>query len=116
MVTVHKTNPLRPLNQRPNLPWIAECLGQSTKRVRRTLEILGLGEGTGTRAIAAALKKPLWLPPVPGFLLKILLGEMANMVLYGAKVSPEKIQEMEFKFQFIEINTALENLLGLLRD
>ena len=68
-----------------------------------------------TRAIAAVLKKPLWLPPLPGFMLKILLGEMANMVIYGAKVSPEKIQGMEFEFQYGEINTALKNLLGNLK-
>src|SRR6185369_8414397 len=44
-----------------------------------------------TRAIAIILKKPLWLPAVPSFVLKTILGEMANIVLNGSKVSSEKI-------------------------
>lgn len=64
-----------------------------------------------TKAIAMALKKPLWLPPVPAFVLKMMLGEMADIVLEGSKVSSKKIQQAGFQFQFPELNQALENLL-----
>ena len=64
-----------------------------------------------TKAIAQVLKKPLWLPPVPALVLKIMLGEMAEMVLLGSKVSSKKIQQAGFQFQFPELNQALENLL-----
>ena len=65
-----------------------------------------------THAIARELKRPLWLPPVPAFILKALLGEMANMVIYGNRVSNEKIIKTGFNYQFNELETALRNLLA----
>ncbi len=67
--------------------------------------------GELTRAIAKVLKKPLWLPPVPGFVLKLILGEMADMVIYGSKVSSAKIKDTGFQFQFNELDGALVNLI-----
>ena len=64
-----------------------------------------------TRAIARVLKRPLWLPNVPAFVLKALLGEMADMVLTGSQVSSKKIQQTGFQFQFPDLNQALENLV-----
>lgn len=64
-----------------------------------------------TKAIAAALSKPLWLPPVPGFVLKIMLGEMAEMVLSGSKVSSQKIQLTGFVHQFKNLDEAVADLL-----
>ncbi|HEY9045134.1 MAG TPA: TIGR01777 family oxidoreductase [Ohtaekwangia sp.] len=64
-----------------------------------------------TKAIAQTLHKPLFLPAVPAFALKMLLGEMANLVLKGSKVSSEKIQQAGFKFQFDTLEKALADLL-----
>ncbi len=64
-----------------------------------------------TKAIAKVLKKPLWLPPVPGFVLKIVLGEMADMVLNGSKISSTRIQTTGFKFKFTKLEEALRDLL-----
>jgi len=64
-----------------------------------------------TEAIARVLKKPLLLPSIPGFVLKIILGEMADMVLNGSKVSSKKIQNTGFTFQFTSLDDALKNLL-----
>lgn len=65
-----------------------------------------------TKAIARALHKPLWLPSVPAFVLKIILGEMADIVLMGSKVSSEKIRQAGFRYQFPNLNSALNNLLA----
>jgi uncharacterized protein (TIGR01777 family) len=62
------------------------------------------------RAIATVLKKPLWAPRVPSFVLKLVLGEMAEMVIYGNKISSQKIQETGFKFKFPDLKQALYNL------
>lgn len=62
-----------------------------------------------TKAIAKALHRPLLLPPVPSFVMKLMLGEMANLVLLGSKVSSEKIQQTGFKFQFEDLTTAIES-------
>ena len=64
-----------------------------------------------TRAIAIILKKPLWLPAVPSFVLKTILGEMANIVLNGSKVSSEKIKGAGYQHEFEDLNEALKNLL-----
>ncbi|HEY3430174.1 MAG TPA: TIGR01777 family oxidoreductase [Cyclobacteriaceae bacterium] len=64
-----------------------------------------------TKKIAQALHKPLWLPPVPAFVLKIIIGEMADVVVSGSVVSSKKIQETGFKFMFPVLERALENLL-----
>lgn len=64
-----------------------------------------------TKAIANVLNKPLWLPPIPGFVLKIVLGEMADLVIYGSKISPGKIQKTGFNFKFTKLEEALRDLL-----
>jgi len=64
-----------------------------------------------TKQIAQVLNKRLWLPNVPDFILKILFGEMSMLVLKGQLVSSKKLEENGFKFQYFNIESALENLL-----
>ena len=64
-----------------------------------------------TTAIARILKRPLWLPAVPAFVLRAILGEMADVVLHGAKVSCSKIEKTGFTFQFLNLDSALIDLL-----
>jgi uncharacterized protein len=66
---------------------------------------------TLTRGIAKILNRPIILPRVPSFALRIILGEMAGMVLKGNKVSPKKIEAAGFKYKFRELNDALKDLL-----
>ncbi|MFC0657615.1 TIGR01777 family oxidoreductase [Mongoliitalea lutea] len=47
---------------------------------------------------------------VPGFGLKLALGEMAQMVLGGNKVSSKKIEQEGFKFRYPDLDTALEKI------
>lgn len=63
-----------------------------------------------TKETAAALDKPLWLPNVPGFVLKAALGTMAGLVLEGSRASAEKIQSTGFDFEFKTLDKALENI------
>jgi uncharacterized protein len=49
--------------------------------------------------------------PVPAFLLRLGLGEMADVVLNGNKVSSQKIENQGFKFQYRTIEKALNHLL-----
>ncbi|MBX2944303.1 MAG: TIGR01777 family oxidoreductase [Cyclobacteriaceae bacterium] len=62
-----------------------------------------------TKAIAKALHRTLLLPPVPSFVMKLMLGEMANLVLLGSKVSAEKILQTGFKFQYEDLTAAIES-------
>lgn len=64
-----------------------------------------------SHALAKTLGKKLWMPNVPAVLLKLYLGEMANLLLEGSRVSSQKIQDQGFKFHYTEIEKALENSL-----
>ena len=63
------------------------------------------------KSISSALKKPYIPLGVPGFLLKLMLGEQSVVVLEGAFVSPQKLINVGFKFEYNELSTALSNLL-----
>lgn len=65
-----------------------------------------------TKAIAKTLHRPLWLPGAPGFALRMFLGEMADLVLYGSKVTSNKIRKAGFSFKFDTLEKALNNLLA----
>ena len=40
-----------------------------------------------TAAIATVLGRPLWLPHIPAFVLGIILGKMAEVVVNGSRIS-----------------------------
>ncbi|PJB11676.1 MAG: TIGR01777 family protein [Flavobacteriales bacterium CG_4_9_14_3_um_filter_40_17] len=64
-----------------------------------------------TKAIARVLRKPLWLPNIPEFVMKILLGERSTLVLSSQKVSCKKLLKSSYQFQFNNIEYALNDLL-----
>ena len=65
-----------------------------------------------TQKIARAMHKPLLLPPIPGFLLRLALGEMACLVLGGNLVLADKIQkEGKYTFTYTRLEDALKELL-----
>jgi hypothetical protein len=66
---------------------------------------------TLTKTAAEVLNKPLWLPHVPAFVLKLILGDMAAVVLESQKVSSAKIQREGYNFQYERIEKALVDLL-----
>jgi len=49
--------------------------------------------------------------PVPSFALKTVLGEMSIEVLKSTTVSSEKIESTGFQFMFLDIETAVYNLI-----
>ena len=65
-----------------------------------------------TQAVARQLRKPLWLPNVPAFALKLALGEMSLVVLGSTKVSAQKIQNAGYQFKYDNITDALRNIYG----
>ena len=53
-----------------------------------------------TRKISAFLKKKIWLPNIPSFILKIILGESANSILGGSRISSDKVIKEGFLFKY----------------
>jgi uncharacterized protein len=65
-----------------------------------------------TRLAADVLNRPLWLPNVPAFSLRIALGEMAAIVLGGNHVLNQRIaNETGFTYRFTDAKAALSDLL-----
>lgn len=64
-----------------------------------------------TIEIAKALNKPLLMPHVPGFMLKLLFGELATALLEGSRASSQKLQDAGFQFEFHDLKEALTDLL-----
>lgn len=63
-----------------------------------------------TKKAAKAFGKVFLPIPVPALVLKIMLGEMAAIVLGGSRISSYKIEEAGFKFRFPKLEQAVEDL------
>ncbi|MEQ8263390.1 TIGR01777 family oxidoreductase [Pseudohaliea sp.] len=68
------------------------------------------------RTLCAALRRRLTtLPgmPVPGFVMRIMLGEVADeLLLAGQKVLPKRLEAAGFAFHYRDIDSAVGQLLG----
>ncbi|WP_309612848.1 TIGR01777 family oxidoreductase [Flavobacterium sp.] len=63
-----------------------------------------------TTVIAKTLKKPLFLPNIPQFVMKLILGEMSYLLFSSKNLSAQKIMDNGFQFQFPEIKNAIADL------
>lgn len=64
-----------------------------------------------TKMIASKMDSPLWLPNIPAFTLRLLLGEMSVLVLDGQLVSSQKIEKLGYQYKFYNLENALQDLL-----
>jgi uncharacterized protein (TIGR01777 family) len=64
-----------------------------------------------TKVLAEVLHRPA-IFPVPGFALKLLFGEMSEMLLGGQRAIPEAAQRAGFHFRYPRLEAALEQILG----
>jgi uncharacterized protein (TIGR01777 family) len=61
--------------------------------------------------ISRVLGGPHLIAPVPAFLLRAAMGEMADVILNSNRVSAEKVEATGFAFRFPELAPALKDLL-----
>ena len=64
-----------------------------------------------SKALARIYGYSIWLPNVPAFILKLVMGEMAVIVLTGRRVSSDKIEQVGFQFKFKNLEVALRDCL-----
>ncbi len=62
------------------------------------------------QTLGTVLSRPSWLP-VPDFVLELLLGEAAQVVLQGQQVFPERLLAQGFQFQYPTATQALKDVL-----
>lgn len=65
------------------------------------------------KKIGSILHRPSFFR-VPGFVVKIIAGEMAEVVLTGRRALPKKILELGYHFRYEEVNTALKEVLEMI--
>lgn len=65
-----------------------------------------------TKALAEVLKRPLLMPPVPSFILRLVVGEFGSVLLKGQRVLPRRLMTLGFRYQFPTIKEALWDLLS----
>ncbi|MCB1735829.1 MAG: TIGR01777 family protein [Gammaproteobacteria bacterium] len=65
-------------------------------------------EGFG-RALARTLHRPFWMP-TPGFVMRAMLGEAADLVLRGQQVMPAALLRAGFEFRFANLESALAEI------
>lgn len=65
-----------------------------------------------SKQLAKSLSKPFFLPNVPAFILKIIFGEMANVLLEGSRVNNQKLINSGFQYKFPSLNEALKAIVS----
>ena len=64
------------------------------------------------KTLGKVLRRPAFAP-VPGFVMKILFGELGkSLILDGQKVHPKRLLELGFKFEHETLESALRDTLG----
>lgn len=63
------------------------------------------------RALGAAMKRPHWFP-VPAFVMRLLFGEMAILLLEGQRALPKAALDAGFAFRYPTIDSAMQDLVG----
>jgi uncharacterized protein len=64
-----------------------------------------------TDTFGKVLGQPAWLT-IPEFMLKMMFGEGAQIMLEGQRVLPEKLLQAGFRFKYPTIQNALVNIYG----
>ncbi len=60
--------------------------------------------------VGKIMRKPVWIR-IPGFALKIFMGERADILLKGRSVSNKKLIDAGYKFRYEKIEDALRNII-----
>jgi uncharacterized protein (TIGR01777 family) len=58
------------------------------------------------QALGEVLGRPCWAP-VPAFALRLVLGEMAEMLLTGQRAIPAAAERLGYRFRYSEVSSAL---------
>jgi uncharacterized protein (TIGR01777 family) len=63
-------------------------------------------------ALGAAVHRPTFLP-LPGFVVRTIFGRMGvETILGSSRVIPMKLQNIDFRFEYPELDIAMERVLG----
>jgi uncharacterized protein len=63
------------------------------------------------KSLGKALHRPA-LVPAPGFMVRLLMGELGASLLNSQKASPRALQDLGFTFDYPDVGTALTDIMG----
>lgn len=63
------------------------------------------------RVLGRVMGRPAYLP-VPGFAMRLFLGEVSTIVLDGQRAEPQKLEALGFEFSYPDAESALREILG----
>jgi len=117
-----KTQIISPLgNGRQYMPWIhIDDLCEMYIKAIEDESMEGVFNGVSpehqtnksfSKILAKSLKRPFLPIGVPSFILKLVFGEMATILLNGSRISSNKIKNIGFQFKFKTLQEALKNTL-----
>ncbi|MDD4777900.1 MAG: TIGR01777 family oxidoreductase [Fermentimonas sp.] len=61
------------------------------------------------RYLAKEMNRPFFLPNIPAFMLKLVMGEASGMVLEGSRISSQKVIDKGYRFKFDSVKEAFIN-------
>jgi uncharacterized protein (TIGR01777 family) len=67
-------------------------------------------QGDFQRTLTRALRRPLWIV-IPGAALRLALGEMAELLVQGQRVTPRRLLESGFVFRYAALPGAIDSLI-----
>ncbi len=65
-----------------------------------------------TKTVARVLNKPLMLPNIPKFIMKLVLGEMHILLFESQRVSSQKVENTGFEFKYHHLEPAIRAMLN----
>ena len=81
------------------------------QRLKGTYNVLGANSTNKemTQRLAKWMKRPLFMPNIPAFFLRFLLGERAVLVLSDLKASNQKIIDAGFTFKYSSLDSTFKS-------
>lgn len=64
-----------------------------------------------SKALANVYGYSIWSPAIPSFVIKLIMGEMSEIILTGQRISSQKIESAGFKFKYSNLKPALLDCL-----
>jgi uncharacterized protein (TIGR01777 family) len=102
------------------MPWIAleDLVGsfvfllenKTVKDVYNAVSTEHITNKAFMKQLAHTMNRAFFLPNVPAFLLKLLLGEMSAILLYGSRISSEALKKEGYKFRYTSFASFTEKM------
>lgn len=86
------------------------AIQQQLSGVYNALAPISVTNAQMTKAIANTIHKPIFLPNISSFFIKMILGEMSFLVLSSKNLSADKIMNLGFEFYFNDVERALGDI------